>query len=549
MSEKSAAAENLEDPSGTLAPRVGDRTLSSSGAYGSSSSSTGIQPVQARAAARTPAAYDATQPAVGALSPMPGHTPTPLPVSADRWSGQVVDHFRIISELGRGGMGTVYRAVDLSLDRPVAIKVLPDQVVGNAALEDRFRREARAQARLSSPNVVPIYFIGELPAPEGRRGSLYFAMELVDGETFEDVLTRGETLTAEEARVAMLHVARGLRDAQRAGIIHRDVKPSNLIRDRSGWVKIVDFGIAKPLGEGNAITQDGAVLGTPLYMAPEQARGEAVDHRADMYAMGCTFFHLLAGAPPFDGATPFVIVARHMTEPAADVRGLSPHVPASIATIVKRLMEKAPADRYADYDELVHELEAAAPERVRYAGFGARAAGNMIDLVIAGLSVAALGWIGAAIHLVHVTVGQAYFGQTVGKYVMNVRIQRPGGAPLGLARSLLRVVASLWLIVYFGAVILVTKGPSNARHALEMMQPKEAPHLQHMLIAMMIGNGVLTLLYLAGLGLGMLDGRRRTFHDLASGAEAVYRLRDETVVELARSATRKLTAKVLTPRP
>jgi uncharacterized RDD family membrane protein YckC len=540
-------------PEGTLAPRVGDRTSSDwhRGRPGDSA----IQP-----RLRTPAAYDATQLAPPAPSPLPVHTPTPLPVSADRWSGKTVDHFRIEHELGRGGMGAVYRAVDLSLDRPVAIKVLPEPLVGNAALEDRFKREARAQARLSSPNVVPIYFIGELPSGEGpregRRGALYFAMELVDGETLEDALVRGETLSPEEARIALLHVARGLRDAQRAGIIHRDVKPSNLLRDRSGWVKILDFGIAKPLAAGGAsggreatITQDGAVLGTPLYMAPEQARGEAVDHRADMYALGCTFFHLLAGEPPFDGATPFVIVSRHMTEPVPSLLARAPTVPAPLAAIVERLMQKQPDARFPSYEALIAELEAAAPERVRFAGSGARIAGNAIDVMLAGLCVAAFGWAGVALHLVHVTLGQAYPGQTLGKYVMSVRVQREGGAPLGLPRAILRVAAALWLPIFFGAAILVTKGVGNARHALEMLQPREALHLQRMLVAMMIGNGLLTLLYLAGLGMGLFDARRRTLHDRISGAEVVYRLRDGTVLDLARSAQRKIAAKVHTPRP
>jgi uncharacterized RDD family membrane protein YckC len=538
--EPSRAAEHAEeDPTGTLAPRVGDRTLSSSS----------IQPRVARGGLGD-AAYDATQ--LAAVSPSPARTPTPLPISAERWSGQVVDHFRIASEIGRGGMGAVYRAVDLSLDRDVAIKVLPDGLVGNAALEDRFKREARAQARLASPNVVPIYFIGELPAPEGRRGPLYFAMELVDGETLEDRLERGETTTAEEARQAMLHVARGLRDAHRAGIIHRDVKPSNLIRDRGGWVKIVDFGIAKPVGgarDGGTITQDGAVLGTPLYMAPEQARGEAVDHRADMYALGCTFFHLLAGAPPFDGATPFVIVAKHMTDAVPDVRTHAPRVPSELAAIVRRLMQKEPEARYADYDELVRDLDAAAPERVRHAGFGARVAGNVIDLLLAGGLVATLGWPGIALHLAHVVLGLGFFGQTLGKVLMSVRVQLPSGAPLGLGRAFARTLASLWLAIYFAVVILVTKGPDNARHALEMLQPREAGHLQHMVFAMMIGNGFLTLPYAAGLAIGLFDPKRRTLHDLLAGSEVVYRLRDATVLDFARSAKRKIAAKVLTPRP
>ena len=200
----------------------------------------------------------------------------------------------------------MYLGRDRSLDRRVAIKVLPADLEDNGELQERFMREARAQARLNSPHVAHIYYIGKTPrARRSGRRSLYFAMELVEGGDLESLLEQGERLEPERARRLMLQVAGGLRDAQEAGIIHRDIKPSNLLLDKNGDVKIADFGVAKPVGETDSkITRDGAVVGSPLYISPEQARGDEIDHRADMYAVGCTFYHLLSGARPSTARRP-----------------------------------------------------------------------------------------------------------------------------------------------------------------------------------------------------------------------------------------------------
>ena len=172
-------------------------------------------------------------------------------------------------------------------------------------------------------------------------------MELVEGGALEAVLEAGETLEPERARRLMLEVARGLKDAVAAGIIHRDIKPSNLLLDKSGAIKIADFGVAKPIGGTDSkITQEGAIVGSPLYMAPEQARGEEVDHRADMYSMGCTFYHLLSGKPPFDGPTPIAVVAKHLTTPAPPLGEARAKVPSKLVAIIERLMAKDAAARF-----------------------------------------------------------------------------------------------------------------------------------------------------------------------------------------------------------
>ena len=222
-------------------------------------------------------AYDTTLLAEsGSRATGPRSSPPGRDSSPDHWVGTQFDHFQIEGPLGRGGMGDVYRGHDDSLDRRVAIKVLPDEYADQQELYERFIREARAQAKLNSSHVAHIYYIGRTPPRRmGHKGSLFFAMELVEGGALEDVLERGETLDCERARTLMIQVARGLQDALDAGIVHRDIKPSNLLLDRNGNVKIADFGVAKPIrGDiDSKITQEGAVVGSPLYMAPEQARG------------------------------------------------------------------------------------------------------------------------------------------------------------------------------------------------------------------------------------------------------------------------------------
>jgi len=217
-------------------------------------------------------------------------------------AGLQLGHFRVDKQLGAGGMGAVYLATDLALDRPVAIKVLPHAAASGRA-RDRLVREARAQARVQHPNVAHIYFVGE------EAGRLYFAMEHIAGETLAQRLERGP-LPVEQALAIIRDAVLGLREAQRAGITHRDVKPSNLMVDGHGVVKVLDFGLAaqaKDDGDADRTGEPGApasvtqttIGGTPLYMAPEQARGEPIDLRADIYALGATLYHLVSGKPPF----------------------------------------------------------------------------------------------------------------------------------------------------------------------------------------------------------------------------------------------------------
>lgn len=458
-----------------------------------------------------------------------GSPSSPEPLSADRFTGTELDFYQVKKPLGRGGMGAVYLAHDTSLDREVAIKILPDHVYGNKEIEERFLREARAQAALRSPHVVAIHHIGRLPIRGGTQSGIYFAMELVDGEPLEAILERRSILHPEEARQAMIHVARGLRDAHRAGIIHRDIKPSNLLRSKDSWVKIADFGIAKVSSvkkdDRKSLTQDGVVLGTPLYMSPEQAAGEALDHRTDMYSLGCTFYHLLAGEPPFDGNNGLHVAAQHISKTPRPLQTLVKDLPPRLAVIFERLMRKKPSERYETYDELIAALEAAAPEAVAYAGFWARGAALALDCVIAGMFIGLLGWPGILVHLAYVTIGHAYFGRTLPKWMLSMHVHRKDGSRLGFGRALLRNVVSMWLPFFLGAVILVTKGTSHLRGVLEHLQPREAAEAKSIVLALGISHAALTLMWIAGLVYAAFNPERRAFHDVVAGSRVTYLFR------------------------
>ncbi len=450
---------------------------------------------------------------------------TPLSSRVDRWVGTTLDHFKVERALARGGMGAVFLATDQSLDRRVAIKVLPDELADEPHLQERFTREARAQARLNSPHVVHIYYVGRTPELDNGQTSLFFAMELVEGGSLEQVLGNGQRLEPERARRLMIEVARGLRDAQKAGIIHRDIKPGNLLLDKDDHVKIADFGVAKPVDETNpSITLRGAVVGSPLYMAPEQARGAGVDHRSDMYALACTFYHLLSGEPPFDGTNALAVVSGHLTRPPRPLREIAPDVPKPLAKIIERLMQKEPSERYANYDALIADLEAAAPESKQHAGFWARGAAVGVDVGLAGTLIGLIGWPALPLHIAYVTFAHARWGQTVGKHLLRLSVRRTDGSPLGLGRSVARTIMSLWLPFLVGLVILLTEGTSTLEQTINHMQPAQLDAFRSLVVAIAIGNALLSLLWVAGLALAAFHPQKRAAHDLVVGSEVIYRL-------------------------
>ncbi|HUJ63029.1 MAG TPA: protein kinase [Kofleriaceae bacterium] len=301
--------------------------------------------------------------------------------------GLQLEHFRIERKLGAGGMGEVYLATDLALDRPVAIKLLPPGAATGAARE-RLIREARAQARVQHPNVAHIYYIGE----DG--GRLFFAMEYIAGKTLADAVAAGP-LSVDDALDAIHAAALGLREAQRSGFTHRDVKPSNLMVDGNGHVKVLDFGLAAsaPADDpGDGPVQQTTLAGTPLYMAPEQQRGEPIDLRCDIYALGATLYHLVSGKPPFQAATVEQLATMHRTAARPTLpRGGHPRTAvAAVDTLVSRMMATAPGERFASYDELLRAIELASATRTRPAGLWVRTIAFGIDALVATLLAAAI---------------------------------------------------------------------------------------------------------------------------------------------------------------
>jgi hypothetical protein len=251
--------------------------------------------------------------------------------------------YRIVRLLGRGGMGAVYLARDLALDREVAIKVVKTDSSARE-IQDRLRREARTAARLSHPNIVPLHAFGEV------EGMPYFVMGYVRGESLATRLRRDGKLPEEEARRVLADLAEALDHAHRQGVVHRDVKPDNvLLDDESGRALLTDFGVAKALGRSETLTAIGSVVGTPSYMSPEQAAGRPdIDGRSDIYALGVMGYAMLTGRLPFEGKTAADVLTKHLTQEPPPLRSLAPTLPDSTVTAVERCLAKDPARRWPD---------------------------------------------------------------------------------------------------------------------------------------------------------------------------------------------------------
>src|SRR6266705_932487 len=253
--------------------------------------------------------------------------------------------YSIERELGRGGMGIVLLARDVALDRPVAIKLLPPHLATRPDERERFIEEARTAAGLAHPNIVPIHLV------EARGELVLFVMGFVDGETLRDRVERAGPLPPRLAMKLLQEVAWALGYAHQRGVIHRDVKPDNIMIERATERALVtDFGIA--LGRRAAESASGPVVGTARYMSPEQACGEPVDARSDLYSLGATFFYALTGRAPFEGTTLPAILAKQVTEPAPLVQVVRPEVPAKLAAMIDRCLEKLPAKRFQTGDDL-----------------------------------------------------------------------------------------------------------------------------------------------------------------------------------------------------
>ena len=259
------------------------------------------------------------------------------------------DEYEVIEELGRGGMAIVFRARERQLDREVAIKVLPFSLAFDKEFVERFQREARTAARLEHPNIIQIYRVGKA----GR--VIYFIMKLLRGKPLSDVLAARGAIPPADIRRTLIEVGRALAYAHRGNIVHRDIKPDNIMFDEHGHAVVTDFGIAKA-ASGGKLTGTGMAIGTPHYMSPEQARAQAIDGRSDLYSLGVVAYQCLTGTVPFDGEDSFSIGYKHIMEeiPAPPLENPEKR---QLFEIIRKMMAKLPEQRFQNADELIGVLE------------------------------------------------------------------------------------------------------------------------------------------------------------------------------------------------
>jgi serine/threonine protein kinase len=261
--------------------------------------------------------------------------------------------YNLVQELGKGGMATVYKAYQPALERWVAVKVLePAYISDDSEALARFRREARAIAALRHPNILTVYDYGE------EEGLAYIAMEYVEGGTLKDRL-HGEPFDWQRAVSLSIAVGRALAYAHEQGVIHRDVKPANILLPSEDWPLLADFGLVKLQQARRALTQAGVILGTPDYTSPEQALGESIDHRADIYALGVVLFEMVTGQLPFSADRAFDVLLAHINEPPPSPRSLVANVPEAIEKVILKALAKSPDERYLHMPDMVNSLEAA----------------------------------------------------------------------------------------------------------------------------------------------------------------------------------------------
>src|SRR5215218_3808819 len=262
------------------------------------------------------------------------------------------NRYEIQRGIARGGMAEVYLARDQLLDRPVAIKVLFPEFAVDPSFVERFRREAQSAANLNHPSIVGVYDWGS------HEGTYFIVMEYVRGRSLAEILRAEGTLHPDRAADIATDIAGALYFAHRNGVVHRDIKPGNVLITPQGHVKVTDFGIARAVGGGNTdnLTQTGSVMGTATYFSPEQAQGHPVDPRSDLYSLGVVLYEMLCGRPPFAGESPVAIAYQHVQAAVVPPRQVNPDVPESLEAITLKLLAKNPANRYPTAEELRADL-------------------------------------------------------------------------------------------------------------------------------------------------------------------------------------------------
>ncbi|MFT3842272.1 MAG: protein kinase [Myxococcaceae bacterium] len=452
---------------------------------------------------------------------LPNDEPIPLGEETPARPARYLNHFRLDKAIASGGMGEVYLGYDTSLQRPVALKVIRPELARNPAFADRFLREARAQAQISHSNVVQVYFVGQ----EGD--VLFMAMELVDGGSLSDQLHSGKKLDWRDALKHMRGLAEGLSEAARLSIVHRDIKPANVLLDRFGLAHLADFGLAAPVmsrdqGEqapvsvGSALpklTRVGTVMGSPPYMSPEQAKGDPLDVRADIYSLGASFYELMCGEPPTKAETFKELTQFLIGPPPMPLSQRMPDVPPKFARLIDRCMERDKALRFQSYDELLKALDEAQPRPQIPGSTVQRLLAWSIDLTVFAaatrLTFSLQPLLGFVTLVVWLLLGLALTGSTPGQWMMRLSLRRPGDLKAGAARGLLRG------LLQHGWLALATLAVAFAYHSGE-------PAVLYGLAA---GAALLFVLGVVGSLLALFDKQRRTLVDRLSGTQVLVDVR------------------------
>lgn len=385
-----------------------------------------------------------------------------------RLEGDRIGGFKVTGIIGKGGMGTVFKAYDEALDRDVAIKVLSKQLSEDPETVQRFKQEACSAAKVTHPNIVHIYTRGE------EDGRSYFVMEYVPGRSLGQEVQEQGKIPVEKAVGWIRESALALQAAHRSGVIHRDIKPSNILLDANGAIRLADFGLAKVVKADMGLTKTGMVVGTPFYMAPEQGKGGIVDHRADIYALGVTLYHLVVGRVPFDGGTPLEVMLKHVSDPIPVPKDTAIDTRSDLRRVLEKMMAKDPKDRYVTYDELIAALDTLRPRPLSYASPAARLVAAWIDILLVGglaipLGVVSRGAMEAAANesaapiiimtrllmdslramillVLYHTVANGRFGQSVGKRLLNLVVVRTDGFPISMKTALVRTLVAYALV-------------------------------------------------------------------------------------------------------
>ncbi len=367
---------------------------------------------------------------------------------SDTWIGKTFGRWQIESEIGRGGMGVVYQARQLSLNRPVAIKVLPAQLARDEQFRERFRQEAQVIATLVHDNILHVYDVEEV------EGTYFIVMELIYGQSLRS-LRDSRRLGVDEVSSIGIAVARALGCAHAQGIVHRDVKSHNVMVTRDGKVKLMDFGIARVAGTGIK-TQTGSVLGTPEYMAPEQARTGESSPRTDLYSLGVLLYELATGRLPFTGHDPFSVAFKHISEAPAPPRSLDPQLPEWLERVILKAMAKAPEERYQSAAALERDLAAQGGSAMAGGAFAAASPAAVVGAAPSAAGAGAAPYLEPATAPTHMLRGFDP-GSPTGQTYLPVRVPRSWG-PWALATAVV-LLAAVGLWVFAGRAKAPAGGP------------------------------------------------------------------------------------------